>query len=167
MNYEDYFKILGVEKNASQKYIKKRYRKMAAKYHPDKYPNDTAAEEKFKEVNEANEVLSDPEKREKYDTLGSNWEAYQRTGDDWREYANQANQRGRITYSYQGDPSDFFGQGAAGGEDFSNFFETYFGGGRSQAAFSGGDTQAEMPVTLMETYVGGKRTFEILMKSCE
>ena len=86
MNYKDYYKILGVSKDASKKDIKKAYRKLAAKYHPDKNQNDTAAEDKFKEVNEANEVLSDTEKREKYDTLGSNWEAYQHTGDDWREY---------------------------------------------------------------------------------
>lgn len=161
MNYKDYYKILGVAKDASQKDIKKAYRKLAAKYHPDKNPKDTAAEEKFKEVNEANEVLSDTEKREKYDTLGSNWEAYQNTGDDWREYANQKNQQGRNTRYYQGDTSDFFGQGGTGGEDFSSFFETYFGGGGGQTQFSGGDTQAEMPITLLEAYEGSKRTFEI------
>ncbi len=85
---------------------------MAAKYHPDKNPDDKASEEKFKEINEANEVLSDKEKREKYDTLGSNWEAYQNTGDDWRDYANQANQRQSRGggYSYQGDPSSFYGK---------------------------------------------------------
>lgn len=168
MNYKDYYKILGVTKEATAKEIKKAYRKLAAKYHPDKNPDDTTAEEKFKEINEANEVLSDPEKREKYDTLGSNWEAYQHTGDDWREYANRAkqNQQGRRSYTYQGDPSDIFGQGGQGGEDFSSFFETFFGaGGRSargqQPRHSGGDTQAEMPITLLEAYQGSKRTFEI------
>ncbi|WP_178985553.1 DnaJ C-terminal domain-containing protein [Winogradskyella helgolandensis] len=168
MNYKDYYKILGVSKDASEKEIKKAYRKLAAKHHPDKNPDDKASEEKFKEINEANEVLSDKEKREKYDTLGSNWEAYQNTGDDWRDYANQANQRQSRAngYSYQGDPSSFYGQGAQSGEDFSSFFETFFGaGGRNtrgqRSAHSGGDTQAEMPITLLEAYEGSKRTFEI------
>ena len=161
MNYKDYYKILGVTKNASQKDIKKAYRKLAAKYHPDKNPDNKEAEEKFKEVNEANEVLSDTEKREKYDTLGSNWEAYQHTGDDWRQYANQKR-----------DSSQFYQQRGEA-EDFSSFFEAFFGGGRGassfggssgsrrQASFSGGDTQAELPITLLEAYQGSKRTFEI------
>lgn len=161
MNYKDYYKILGVSKGVTAKDIKKAYRKLAAKYHPDKNPDDKEAEEKFKEINEANEVLSDKEKREKYDTLGSNWEAYQHTGDDWRDYANQGQRRGNA-YSYQGDASDFFGQGAQGGGDFSSFFETFFGGRSGQdAAYSGGDTQAKMPITLLEAYKGSKRTFEI------
>tara|TARA_R110002050_G_scaffold290748_2_gene444603 strand:+ start:3212 stop:4159 length:948 start_codon:yes stop_codon:yes gene_type:complete len=169
MNYKDYYKILGVKKDASAKDIKKAYRKLAAKHHPDKNPDDKLAEEKFKEINEANEVLSDREKREKYDTLGSNWDAYQNTGDDWRDYANQQQNR-RNSYSYQGDPSDFFGQGAQEGDDFSSFFETFFGAGgqgaRGQrAANSGGDTKAEMPITLLEAYQGSKRTFEIHNKN--
>lgn len=156
MNYKDYYKILGVDKDASQKDIKKAYRKLAAKYHPDKNPDNKQAEEKFKEINEANEVLSNSEKREKYDALGSNWEAYQNTGDDWRQYTNQSRD------------SQFHGQGPSG-EDFSSFFETFFGGGRSgssyrgqrQATFTGGDIQAELPITLLEAYQGSKRTFEI------
>jgi len=171
MKYKDYYKILGVSKTANAKDIKKAYRKLAAKYHPDKNPDDKNAEEKFKEINEANEVLSDKEKREKYDTLGSNWEAYKNTGDDWREYANQANQsRGGYRY-YQGDPADIFGQGAQGNGDFSGFFETFFGSGRSGATSfgerrrsgtpTGGNIQAEMPITLLEAYQGSKRTFEI------
>jgi len=164
MKYKDYYKVLGVSKEATAKEIKKAYRKLAAKYHPDKNPDNKDAEEKFKEINEANEVLSDLEKREKYDTLGSNWEAYQHAGDDWREYANQ--QGGN--YHYQGSPEDFFGQ-QTGGRGFSNFFETYFGGGSPfgsrhtgrQASFSGGDIQAELPITLLEAYQGGKRTFEL------
>ena len=161
MDYKDYYKILGVSKDASVKDIKKAYRKLAAKYHPDKNPNDKGAEEKFKEINEANGVLSDKEKREKYDTLGSNWEAYQHTGDDWRDYANQSTQGRRDS---QGDPSSFYGQQNAG-EDFSSFFESYFGSNRSargqQAGYSGGDIQAEMPITFLEAYQGSKRTFEI------
>jgi curved DNA-binding protein len=162
MDYKDYYKILGVHKDALAKDIKKAYRKLAAKYHPDKNPDDKTTEEKFKEINE---VLSDKEKREKYDALGSNWEAYKNTGDEWRDYANRANQGQRNTRYSQGDPSDFFGQGAQGGEDFSSFFETYFDGNRSargqNTAYSGGDTQAEMPITLLEAYQGSKRTFEI------
>ena len=161
MNYKDYYKILGVPKNASQKDIKKAYRKLAATYHPDKNPDNKEAEEKFKEINEANEVLSNTEKREKYDTLGSNWEAYQHTGDDWRKYANQKE-----------DASQFYQQSGEG-EYFSSFFEAFFGGGRGassfggssgrrqQASFSGGDTQAELPITLLEAYKGSKRAFEI------
>lgn len=160
MNYKDYYKILGVSKDASPKDIKKAYRKLAAKYHPDKNPDDKVAEDKFKEINEAHEVLSDAEKREKYDTLGSNWEAYQHTGDDWREYANQSR---RNQQYYQGDGSEFFGQGGAGAEGFSSFFEAFFGGGGrgQQAAYTGGDTQAEMPITLLDAYQGSTRTFEI------
>ena len=164
MNYKDYYKILGVAKNASSQEIKKAYRKLAGKHHPDKNPDNKIAEEKFKEINEANEVLSNKEKREKYDALGSNWEAYQNTGEDWRDYANQANRRN--THSNQGDPSDFFRQSAQGGEDFSSFFETFFGPeGRSAKGqrpnSSGGNTQAEMPITLLEAYQGSTRTFEI------
>ena len=118
MNYKDYYKILGVAKNATAKEIKKAYRKLAAQYHPDKNPDDKVAEEKFKEINEANEVLSDKEKREKYDTLGSNWEAYQHTGDDWRDYEKQQNQQRRHS---RGGSSEFYGD--SGGEDFSSFFE--------------------------------------------
>jgi curved DNA-binding protein len=161
MNYKDYYKILGVAKNATAKEIKKAYRKLAAQYHPDKNPDDKVAEEKFKEINEANEVLSDKEKREKYDTLGSNWEAYQHTGDDWRDYAKQQNQQRRHS---RGGSSEFYGD--SGGEDFSSFFETFFGGGgqtgrHQRDAFSGGDIQAELPITILEAYKGSKRTFEI------
>ena len=80
MEYKDYYKTLGVEKNANADEIKKAYRKLAKRYHPDKNPGDKSSEEKFKEITEANEVLSDPEKRKKYDTLGSNWKQYQNTG---------------------------------------------------------------------------------------
>ena len=161
MNYKDYYKVLGVDKDATQKDIKKAFRKLAAKYHPDKNPDDAEAEEKFKEVNEANEVLSDPEKREKYDTLGSNWEAYQQSGDDWYEYTNQSNRQRAKKQYYRGGASDFFGQGDIGGEDFSSFFDTFFGGRARRTAYTGGDTQAEMPITLLEAYKGSKRTFEI------
>src|ERR1017187_10627515 len=82
MEFKDYYKILGVDKNATKDEIKKVYRRLAKKYHPDKNPGDKTSEEKFKEVTEANEVLSDPEKRKKYDKLGSNWKQYQNAGTD-------------------------------------------------------------------------------------
>ena len=97
MDYKDYYKILGVAKTASQDEIKKAFRKLAVKYHPDKNPGDKKAEEKFKEINEANEVLSDPEKRKKYDQLGENWNRYQQQGGDaggfdWNQWAQRGQQ---------------------------------------------------------------------------
>ncbi|PQV47784.1 curved DNA-binding protein [Jejuia pallidilutea] len=162
MTYKDYYDILGIDKNANAKDIKKAYRKLAAKYHPDKNPDDATAEAKFKEINEANEVLSDPKKREKYDTLGENWQDYEHIGDDWKNYAN-TNKQGNYKYT---DASDFFGgQGNAG--DFSSFFEMFFGGHSN--AFNqgyarpqtGSDIEAELPITLYEAYAGGKRTFQL------
>lgn len=176
MQYKDYYKVLGVDENASAKEIKKAYKKLAVKYHPDKNQDDKAAEEKFKEVNEAYEVLGDPEKRKKYDKLGANWEAYQQGGGgfDWSQYggAHRGGQGGR-TYYFEGDPSEFFGRGGAGGTGFSDFFEAFFGGGGGafQEAFGqqqqqrrqprGRDIQAELPVTLEEAYHGASKTFEI------
>lgn len=166
MKYKDYYKILNVNKDATQKEIKKAYRKLAAKYHPDKNAGDKKAEEKFKEVNEANEVLSNPEKREKYDTLGKNWQAYQQGGNDWQQYAQQGQRAGGKSFTFEGDPSDFFGGG-----DHSNFFEMFFGSdagqgfgrGRQQRqrANRGQSIEAEMPITLLEAYKGSKRMFEL------
>ena len=153
MNYKDYYKILGVDKNASQKEIKKAYRKLAAKYHPDKNLDDKASEQKFKEINEANQVLSDPEKRKQYEELGSNWEAYQQGTYD----PNQSRQkrRGQQSYTFQGDPSDFFEQ----------FFGGQFGGGggqrqRQRRPYRGQDVEAMMEITLQEAYHGSNRIFE-------
>lgn len=165
MKYTDYYKILGVSKDASQKEIKKAYRKLAAKYHPDKNPDNKSAEEKFKEVNEANEVLSNPDKRQKYDALGENWQAYQQGGGDWQQYA-QRGQRGRG--GQRGGGQSFTFEGG----DHSSFFDMFFGGGeggqgfsgqgqRRQRAFQGQSVEAEMPITLLESYQGSKRTFEL------
>jgi len=118
MDYKDYYKVLGVDKKSSQAEIKKKFRKLAIQYHPDKNPNDPKAEQKFKEVNEAYEVLGDAEKRKKYDELGSNWKHYD-------QYKN-ANRGGRKQYQYTGEYSDLFG-GSGGG--FSDFFNSFFGGG--------------------------------------
>lgn len=165
MEYKDYYTTLGVAKNASPDDIKKAYRKLAVKYHPDKNPNDKAAEEKFKEINEAYEVLSDPEKRKKYDELGSNWKQFSEAGFGHQGYG--ANRHGgTYYYTYQGDPSDIFGSGSG----FSDFFEAFFGGGssfgkRSQSErFSnfgfnipGSDLSGDISISLQEAYNGTER----------
>ncbi|MFT4534513.1 MAG: curved DNA-binding protein [Saprospiraceae bacterium] len=165
MDYKDYYKVLGVKKDATQKEIKKSFRKLAGKYHPDKNQGDKAAEEKFKEINEANEVLGNAEKRKKYDTLGADWESYQQGGGNRGQYGQQGQQRGGQSYTFEGDPSEFFGGGG-----HSSFFDMFFGEGRGQG-FSGGQRgqrslngqsiEAEMPMTLLEAYEGSKRTFEL------
>ncbi|HHB80110.1 MAG TPA: J domain-containing protein [Saprospiraceae bacterium] len=166
MNYKDYYKILGIKKGASEKEIKKAYRKLAKKYHPDNNPDNKASEEKFKEINEAYEVLKDPEKRKQYEELGANWQAYQQGGGDWKQYTQQ-NRGGGQTFHFEGDPSEFFGGGGSG---FSSFFETFFGQGgggqhftqqgRQRAPRKGQDVIAKLPITLLEAYQGSKRTFE-------
>ena len=160
MEYKDYYKILGVDKDATPNEIKKAYRKLAAKYHPDKNSGDKNAEERFKEINEANEVLGDPGKRKKYDALGANWEAYGQAEGDWGRYAGPRHGQNGQTFSYEGDPSDFFGDHGSG---FSSFFDMFFGGRATNGhrAYTGGDIQAELPITLLEAYHGSKRTFEL------
>ncbi|MBW3129738.1 DnaJ C-terminal domain-containing protein [Hymenobacter profundi] len=163
MDYKDYYKALGVEKNATADQIKKAYRKLARQYHPDVNPNDPEAERKFKEVNEANEVLSDPEKRSKYDQLGADWQRYQQAGAggaqgagggfDWSQYA-------------QGGGFGGGGEDPFGGADFSDFFGNIFGGmggGRAGGtrARAGQDYQAELVLTLEEAYQGGPRTITV------
>lgn len=173
MEYKDYYKILGVEKNASQDEIKKAFRKLAIKYHPDKTKGDKASEEKFKEVNEAYEVLRDPEKRKKYDTLGSNWKQYEQAGGqggfDWSQFYDQTG-GGQRSYRFEtgGSDSDFFGGGV-----FSDFFEQMFGGGGGgsfggQRRRAGGaipvrghDLTAEMEIPLEEAYTGVSKTFRL------
>lgn len=176
MEYKDYYKILGVSKNATQDEIKKAFRKLAVKYHPDKNAGDKTAEAKFKEINEANEVIGDAAKRRKYDELGSNWNNYQQGssqgqgGFDWGKYQQQygGQQGGGQQYSTNfGDFSSSFG----GGGGFSDFFEAFFGGagfgggkqkgsGRRQA-LKGEDMQAELLVSLDDAYNGSEKVFEI------
>lgn len=166
MEYKDYYKILGVDKKAGSADIKKAYRKLAMKYHPDKAKGDKSAEEKFKSINEANEVLSDPEKRKKYDELGSNWQNYQQSGGgggfDWSRYANQNQQGGYQQYS--GDFEDMFG-----GSGYSDFFDMFFGGnfggggksrrGGRNVSTMGQDMQAMIEITLREAYNGTSKVF--------
>lgn len=172
MEYKDYYKILGVSKTATQDEIKKAYRKLAVKYHPDKNKGNKEAEDKFKEVNEANEVLSDKEKRKKYDELGENWKYYEQSGNaggfDWSQYANQGNQ-GHTRYSYEGEFGDAFGNSG-----FSDFFETLFGGSRGfsggtqrgrkgarRASLKGEDLNAELSITLEDAYKGAEKLFDL------
>jgi curved DNA-binding protein len=174
MDYKDYYKILGVDKKASQDEIKKAYRKLAVKYHPDKNKDNAEAENKFKEINEANEVLRDKEKRKKYDELGENWKYYQQSGGadqgfDFSQYANQGGGGRQQQYTYSNEPGGGFGD--AGG--FSDFFETLFGqgfggggqtrskGGRRSAKMKGQDVSAEMSITLDDAYKGADKFFDL------
>ena len=159
MAYIDYYKILGVDKNASQDDIKKAFRKLARKYHPDLNPNDPSAKDKFQEINEANEVLSDPEKRKKYDEYGEHWKhadefeaqkkARQYAGGGGGGFSGFGGDGGSYWYSSDGEG---FSGGDAGG--FSDFFESMFGhrggGGRGNAGFRGQDFNAELHLSLRD-----------------
>lgn len=176
MEFKDYYKILGVERKDSTKEIKKAYRKLARKYHPDVNPADSAAAAKFQDINEANEVLSDPEKRKQYDRLGSQWQQYQQGGGkpedfDWSERAAA----GQQNYSYRAvNPEEFEELFGAGG-GFSEFFTNLFGGANRQQSHSGmrgeqfyhqaqprhgGDLEHSLQVSLHEAYHGTKRVLE-------
>lgn len=178
MDYKDYYKILGISRDAAQDEIKKKYRKMASKYHPDKNPDDPTAEQKFKEVGEAYEVLKDPEKRKLYDQVGSDWKNYQqRPGGgaqdfDWSRYAGQQQGGQRVNVDFD----DVFGAGrqGQGGSPFSSFFDTLFGGGgfqqgrgqgqtfqSGQQAPGGQDTQAFINVSLGDVIEGATKQFRI------
>jgi len=154
MKFIDYYKILGIDKKASEADIKKAYRKLARKYHPDLNPNDKEAEKKFKEINEANEVLSHPENRKKYDAYGKDWKHAEEF-----EKARQQQQSGR-TYRQ----TDYGGYSEGDFSDFSDFFGSMFGGrGRSQGnvQFKGQDFQATMKLDLKEVYKSHKRTLTV------
>jgi curved DNA-binding protein len=173
MDYKDYYKILGVAKNATDKEIKKAYRKLARDYHPDKNPDDPTAEEKFKEVNEAYEVLSDAEKRQKYDQFGSQWKHFTGSGgrpeDFWQQYGG-AGQAGRGRGLSPEELEQMFG----GAGNFSDFFETLFGMGGRGGGFAGArpgasyarptrgrDAEHSIDITLEEAYHGGARTLQL------
>src|SRR5919197_1334747 len=170
MEFKDYYSTLVVAKTASEKEIKQAYRKLARKHHPDVNPGDKAAEAKFKEINEAYEVLGDPAKRKKYDELGANWRMYEQA-------AAQGGPGGAAGF----DPSQFggwnvhFGEGGGGqggfrtmtedemremfGDEnpFSDFFQTFFGGGRGRTARAGRDVEHELELGLEDAYHGATR----------
>ena len=153
MEYVDYYKILGINKNATPDDIKSAYRKLARKHHPDLNPNDKEANKKFQQINEANEVLSNPENRKKYDQYGKDWKQA-----DQFEQARQT----RAHQSAQGHHS-FSGQGFED-NDFSDFFESMFGGasrGKSQAKFRGQDINAELRLNLMDVYESHQQTITV------
>lgn len=162
MDYKDYYTILGVAKTASQAEIKKAYRSLAKKYHPDKNKGNKEAEEKFKNISEAYEVLGDAEKRKQYDQLGANWKQYQQAGGQQRQYSGQ---QGGGFQGFGGDPSDMFG-----GSGFSDFFQQFFtGGGGGGFTNQGGrtrttkgqDYEAEMEISLQEAYNGTSRLLNL------
>ena len=181
MDYKDYYKILGVEKSASQDEIKNAYRKLAKKYHPDKNPGDKQAEEKFKEINEANEVLSDPQKKARYDQIGNSYSSWQQAGGApgsfrWEDlFGGNYSGGQRVEVN---DLGDMFGD--AGG--FSDFFRAFFGGGsarRSSSTQRGyrqqysqprpqpAHYQQELTISLYEAYHGAKRVLQIDEKKIE
>jgi len=153
MEFVDYYKILGVAKNATQDEIKKAYRKLARKMHPDLNPNDKEAHKKFQQINEANEVLSDPDKRKKYDQYGRDWQHAEQF-----EQARQSQQR-----SWDGGGQTFSGDDEGA---FSDFFESLFGGSaaggkRQQAKFRGQDQRATLQLGLRDVYTTHQQTLTI------
>lgn len=162
VQYKDYYQTLGVGKNASAKEVKAAYRKLARQWHPDVNPTKKKeAEEKFKEISEAYEVLSDPEKRKTYDTLGN----------DWQQRAREAAGRGGYQYGYQQPPGGVhFDFGDVGDGSFSEFFQTFFGnigrgsagaGTRARRAAKGADAESTIELSLRDAYAGGKRTLNL------
>jgi curved DNA-binding protein len=166
MAFIDYYKVLELDKNATEKDIKNAYRKLARKYHPDLNPNDEEANKKFQQLNEANEVLSDPEKRKKYDKYGENWqhgEAYE------QQARQQANNQGGGFGGYGGfsNAQDFGDDESFGGADFSDFFQSMFGGGSGgarggrQAKYRGQDLNASFTLNLRDILETHKQTLTV------
>jgi curved DNA-binding protein len=157
MDYKDYYKILGVERKASEDEIRKAYRKLAKQYHPDYNPDNKQAEERFKEINEAYEVLSDAKKRSTYDRLGSDYSQWQRRGNpgdfNWGQYGGAPG--GTRVNVNMDDLNDMFG----GGGGFSDFFQTIFGGMGGARPQSQG-YQQELEITLEEAYKGTTRRIQ-------
>lgn len=180
MDYKDYYKILGVEKNATKDDIKRAYRKLAKRYHPDKNPDDKKAEEKFKEINEANEVLSDPEKKARYDQISNSFSSWQQAGGApgafrWEDlFGGAQTSRTRVEVN---DLGDIFGE--MGG--FSDFFRTFFGGasGRRSTAYQRGSRQQypqpsqpknyqqQLKISFYEAYHGTSRVVQLNEKKIE
>lgn len=157
MDFIDYYSIIGVPKTASDDEIKKAYRKLARKLHPDLNPNDAEASKKFQQLNEANEVLSDPDKRKKYDQYGKDW-----------QHADQfeAQRQQRQSYASQGGDGGYAASDDFDGSNFSDFFASMFGqgsraGGGRQAAFRGSDYQAELRLGLREANSTHKQSLNV------
>ena len=157
MKFIDYYKILGIKKNATEKEIKSAYRKLARKYHPDLNPDDKEAEQKFKQINEANEVLSAPENRKKYDKYGKDWkhgEAFEKAQEQQQQAQGRRGQQG-----YSGEQ---FSE-----HDFSDFFESMFGGagassrGGRSVKFKGPDFNAELHLELKDVYESQKQVLTV------
>ncbi len=173
MQKQDYYNILGVSKTATAEEIKKAYRKIALKYHPDRNPDDKAAEEKFKEASEAYEVLSDDEKRKKYDQFGHKWKMYEQAGANGSGTTGGfhdffGGQGGATRVEFDGNIEDFFSQfGGSAGQTSggpSDIFEQFFKRGSSgggQFAYKGADIEANFSISLEDAYKGGKRVIEI------
>jgi len=172
MDYKDYYQVLGVDKSANEKEIKQAFRRLARKHHPDVNPNDPKAEDRFKEVNEAYEVLSDPEKRQKYDRLGADWQRWQRAGGpgdfDWGRWTGGQPGGVHVRYGTPEDLEDLFG----GASPFSDFFSQIFGGtsgspgGRGfqprtqPRAMRGQDFEQPVEISLQEAYSGTSRILQ-------
>lgn len=157
MAFIDYYKILEVDKKASPEEIKKAYRKLARKYHPDMNPNDKEAHARFQQINEANEVLSDPEKRKKYDTYGENWQhAEQYEQARQQQQTNRGSSSGNWEQNYSGSFDD---------DQFSDFFESMFGqragNRRSEVKYRGQDYSAELRLPLTEAYTTHQHTLTV------
>ncbi len=172
MEYKDYYKVLGVDRSATEDEIKRKYRKLALDHHPDRNPGDKSAEEKFKEINEAYQVLSDPEKRKHYDQLGESYTSWQRRGGapggfNWEDWFVQTPRGGNVRVEV-GDFGDLFGDSGLG--DFSEFFRRIFGG-MSTSEYPGSFSsrsarqpqafQQEVPISLLEAYQGTTRRIEV------
>ena len=152
MEYVDYYKILGVDKKASADDIKKAYRKLARKHHPDLNPNDKDAHKLFQQINEANEVLSDTENRKKYDTYGKDWQHADQF-EKAQQSGGQSSRSGRHAFSETGDESDF-----------SDFFESLFGGGArrsNQVKYRGQDYNAELHLSLKDAFTTHQQTLNV------
>ncbi len=160
MEFIDYYKVLGIDKTATAADIKKAYRKLARKYHPDTNPNDEEAKKKFQQINEANEVLSNPENRKKYDEYGEHWQHADAYEEAKKQQGYQSGFGGGGSYQ-QYSSSDF------DGTDFSDFFNSAFGGGgrrgssRRSAQFRGQDFNATLHLNLRDVYTSQKQVLTV------
>ena len=170
MDFKDYYEILGVAPNADKKTIQQTFRQLARKHHPDVNPGNKDAEEKFKTINEAYQVLSDVKQRKKYDELRAQYQQWQKTGGqqqqdfDWQNWSNQSDKGARTQYANAEDLEDLFGSASP----YSDFFSSIFGGGKASSGRSappgprrGRDAEYEVDLTLEEAFRGTQRSLEM------